>query len=137
MSSLIRQNLVLTVGKIVDDGNNFIVNDDLIFPKSGLENAFVVDAEPSGTSATGWMYVNNSFVAVPSVDEDFDEAGANAIRRQRNDKLLASDWTQVADSASRCDQAAWATYRQQLCDITKQTGFPKKVVWPTNPNGVI
>ena len=137
MSSLIRNNFVIKVGKIVDDGDKFIVDDDLIIPKSTLGDASVISEEPSGSSATGWMYINNSFVAAPSVDEDFDEAGANAIRRQRNDKLLASDWTQVADSASRCDQAAWATYRQQLCDITKQTGFPKKVVWPTNPNGVI
>lgn len=41
------------------------------------------------------------------------------IRIERNAKLIASDWTQVADSP--VDAAAWATYRQALRDITNQT----------------
>lgn len=53
------------------------------------------------------------------------------IRSKRNQLLTASDWTQVADAP--VDQAAWATYRQDLRDITEQTGFPTDVVWPTPP----
>ena len=53
------------------------------------------------------------------------------IRNERNQLLLASDWTQVADAP--VDKAAWATYRQALRDITVQEGFPHKVVWPTSP----
>jgi len=56
---------------------------------------------------------------------------ADIVRSKRNDKLSASDWTQVADAP--VDQTAWATYRQALRDITAQDGFPHSVVWPTKP----
>lgn len=52
-------------------------------------------------------------------------------RSQRNTLLLQSDWTQVADAP--VDQNAWAEYRQQLRDITVQSGYPFEVVWPTAP----
>ena len=60
-----------------------------------------------------------------------DEEVAGQVRAERNDLLSASDWTQVADAP--VDQAAWATYRQALRDITTQTGFPWTVTWPVAP----
>lgn len=60
-----------------------------------------------------------------------EEAKASAIRSERNEKLSASDWTQVDDAP--VDKAAWATYRQALRDITDQVGFPHTVEWPTKP----
>jgi hypothetical protein len=56
---------------------------------------------------------------------------AEQVRTERNQLLAASDWTQVADAP--VDQAAWATYRQALRDITTQTGFPENVTWPARP----
>jgi hypothetical protein len=53
------------------------------------------------------------------------------IRSNRNSLLIESDWTQVADAP--VDQTAWATYRQQLRDISFQAGFPWEVQWPTQP----
>jgi len=63
-------------------------------------------------------------------------AGANdrkaaEVRTERNSKLAATDWTQVADAP--VDQAAWATYRQALRDITAQADFPWTITWPTQP----
>lgn len=52
------------------------------------------------------------------------------IRIERNAKLIASDWTQVADAP--VDAAEWATYRQALRDITNQTN-PFNIVWPAVP----
>jgi hypothetical protein len=60
-----------------------------------------------------------------------DAEQAKAVRQQRGDKLKDSDWTQVADAP--VDQAAWATYRQSLRDVTAQSGFPWTVDWPTIP----
>ena len=57
---------------------------------------------------------------------------AAEARAQRNTLLAASDWTQVADAP--VDQAAWATYRQALRDITSQEGFPEAITWPVAPN---
>ena len=52
------------------------------------------------------------------------------IRIERNAKLIASDWTQVADAP--VDAAEWATYRQALRNITNQTN-PFNIVWPAVP----
>lgn len=54
------------------------------------------------------------------------------IRDHRNQLLLASDWTQVADAP--VDRAAWAEYRTQLRDLPNQPGFPYQVAWPFAPN---
>jgi hypothetical protein len=53
------------------------------------------------------------------------------VRNNRNTLLLRSDWTQVADAP--VDQAAWATYRQALRDVTSQSGFPWTITWPEMP----
>ena len=60
-----------------------------------------------------------------------NDAQAAQVRAARNEKLAASDWTQLADSTA--DKAAWATYRQALRDITAQAGFPWTVDWPVQP----
>jgi hypothetical protein len=58
------------------------------------------------------------------------EQAAN-VRNSRTEKLKDSDWTQIADSTA--DKAVWATYRQALRDVTKQSGFPWTITWPTQP----
>lgn len=58
------------------------------------------------------------------------EQGA-VVRADRDGRLAASDWTQVADSP--VDKAAWATYRQALRDVPAQAGFPWNVQWPVQP----
>jgi hypothetical protein len=60
-----------------------------------------------------------------------DAEQAKSVRTSRGDKLKDSDWTQVADAP--VDQAAWATYRQGLRDVTQQSGFPWTITWPTQP----
>jgi len=82
--------------------------------------------------------VNGVWVRVKSVVNKTDtqitadtESEAIQVRRDRNDLLSASDWTQVADAP--VDKAAWATYRQALRDVTSQTGFPWEVTWPSKP----
>lgn len=60
-----------------------------------------------------------------------DAEQAKAIRDQRNSKLAACDWTQLADSSA--DKPSWATYRQALRDVTAQAGFPWSVTWPVEP----
>jgi hypothetical protein len=53
------------------------------------------------------------------------------VRQQRNELLSACDWTQLPDSPA--DHEAWATYRQELRDVTEQAGFPWEVQWPETP----
>jgi hypothetical protein len=60
-----------------------------------------------------------------------DAEQAKAVRAQRGENLKDSDWTQVADAP--VNQAAWATYRQALRDISSQAGFPWTIEWPEQP----
>lgn len=60
-----------------------------------------------------------------------DAEQAESMRRERNTKLSACDWTQVADAP--VDNLAWAVYRQALRDVPNQVGFPWQVVWPNEP----
>lgn len=53
------------------------------------------------------------------------------VRKDRNQRLAESDWTQLADAPA--DKTAWATYRQGLRNISAQAGFPWQVTWPVQP----
>lgn len=52
------------------------------------------------------------------------------LRVERDRRLTASDWTQVADAP--VDQAAWAVYRQALRDLP-ETADLADPVWPEPP----
>ena len=60
-----------------------------------------------------------------------DANQAAQVRADRNSRLAECDWTQLADTPA--DKALWATYRQELRDVTSQAGFPWSVVWPVAP----
>ena len=53
------------------------------------------------------------------------------VRRERNERLTASDWTQVADAP--VDQAAWAAYRQSLRDLPSNYSGEGPIPWPVAP----
>ena len=56
----------------------------------------------------------------------------NQVREVRNAKLVETDWTQSRD-VTLTNDAAWATYRQALRDITDTYSDLDSVVWPTKP----
>jgi hypothetical protein len=60
-----------------------------------------------------------------------DAEQADIVRRERNEKLAACDWTQLSDSP--IVGFAWANYRQALRDVPAQEGFPWNVNWPVKP----
>jgi hypothetical protein len=78
-----------------------------------------------------WEQVWNVREMTSSEMQDLLSGQSNAVRQERNQKLLASDWTQVDDAP--VNKAAWATYRQALRDITSQSGFPLTVTFPDAP----
>ncbi len=92
------------------------------------------------------LYKNVDGVEVEYSAEDYAQAEIdkqyslqtilpNRIRDQRNKLLAKSDWTQFVDSPLTSEQKqAWALYRQELRDITNQTGFPTDVVFPEQPS---
>lgn len=110
-----------------------------------IENGVVVniaEAEAGFASEQGWVAAGEAVIGDLYADEVFTKydpttdpvataAKAEAVREERNNKLKNSDWTQVVDAP--VDQAAWATYRQELRDISKQSGFPWDITWPEKP----
>ena len=64
--------------------------------------------------------------------KDIDQA--KSVRSTRDTKLAESDWRVIkaAETATTLD-AAWATYRQALRDVTAQSGFPWTITWPDAP----
>lgn len=98
--------------------------------------------------------INNKIHFLDSVDHEYllpagcveiSEQDAEAIRineivpptaselRAKRDSLLAvCDWTQSRDIPD-ATAIAWQPYRQELRDLTKQSGFPGVIVWPISP----
>lgn len=68
----------------------------------------------------------------PFTDEDRATQDAYLVRRKRNILLSNTDWTQTPD-VPEATRTAWSTYRQELRDISLQSGFPSSVTWPTTP----
>jgi len=63
-----------------------------------------------------------------------DTEQAKSVRSTRDTKLAECDWRVIkaAETATTLD-AAWATYRQALRDVTAQSGFPWTITWPESP----
>jgi len=63
-----------------------------------------------------------------------DTEQAKSVRTTRDTKLAECDWRVIkaAETATTLD-AAWATYRQALRDVTAQSGFPWTITWPDAP----
>jgi hypothetical protein len=56
------------------------------------------------------------------------------VRQDRDQRLAACDWTQLADvKLDAQQQSDWKKYRQALRDVPSQGGFPWNVTWPTQP----
>lgn len=92
-----------------------------------VEESTPVFSQENGRWEQVWTVRNKSAEEIA----EQDAAQAAAVRAERNTKLSASDWTQVADAP--VDQAAWAVYRQALRSISAQEGFPWAVTWPSQP----
>lgn len=70
---------------------------------------------------------NDSVLEQQALDKAWVE-----LKRVRDGKLKAFDWTQVPDAP--VDSAAWAVYRQQLRDLPANTEDPREVTWPVPPS---
>ena len=70
----------------------------------------------------GWSYADGVFTA--PVDTTTDEERARNLRRQRDSKLSATDWTASTDITMTAEMT---TYRQALRDIPSQAGFPNTI----------
>lgn len=78
-------------------------------------------------------YNQQKWIDSRSNEEKYNIACSEAINK-RNNLLYASDWTQIPNNPlSPEKQQEWEQYRQQLRDITQQSGYPFNIIWPTQP----
>ena len=90
-------------------------------------------AQRDGVVEVNGQWFTHYIAAEPDAEGKaaMDAAQAQRVREDRNARLAACDWTQLPDAPVAA--AAWATYRQELRDVTAQAGFPWQVTWPTEP----
>jgi len=77
-----------------------------------------------------WVYTVKVAALTPEEKQARIDAQWANVRLERNRRLAACDWTQLPDSP--VDKTLWATYRQQLRDVTQQSD-PFNIVWPLDP----
>ena len=67
--------------------------------------------------------------------EDETRKAAAEVRAKRNKLLADSDKEILPDRCTKtsAEFKAWATYREELRDISEQEGFPFDVVFPEKP----
>ena len=78
---------------------------------------------------------NGDYEVVATYEHPSLEKEMSNLRFKRNALLLETDWTQNAD-VPQATKDKWATYRQELRDLTNGIDTAEKarnVTWPTKP----
>jgi len=122
-----------TLGKL-DKYQDFAVEADAVSHVTTY-GGFVVP-DPGG-SPSYWVVDEAAQTVVnDQAQADADDL-ANSwerLRRERNDLLAESDWTQSPDSPlDDDDKDDWATYRQELRDLPESVEDPANPSWPSAP----
>ena len=106
-----------------------LIECDAIYNIHYIENNIAIKIPPKP---------NNYFVFDYSIKKWIPNnvSAINEILNVRQQNLVACDWTQIPNGPlTEQQQQAWAVYRQELRDITTQSGYPFNVIWPTPPQG--
>ena len=100
---------------LLEDKNEHIILDQVYSDVRG----FQISRDAQGEIVVAW---SNSYMWVD-------------IRRERDARLAACDWTQFPDvNLSQEKKDAWNAYRQALRDLPASTADPTAVTWPVPPN---
>ena len=103
----------------------------------GLDPA---DTDTTTDNAAVLALIGTDFAAyVPPTQEELDTRAASHERSKRNELLETEIDPTVMNplrwgALSPEEQAALATYRQELLDVPQQAGFPKTHTWPNKPS---
>lgn len=132
MSAIVNEDLTAV---ILDDADNPTMM--LRLPNYDLETQKQFISK-SQAQAQAQRYVSRTDLMQPYVSPEEEASNllaekSEAMRATRNQLLTSCDWTQVADAP--IDKEAWATYRQELRDITAHANFPnlEEADWPVAP----
>lgn len=109
-----------------------LLNDEeIISIASNSENQYVKDGVIFDMPLKPNNFCTFDYVTKQWVDTRTNETQWVVIRTQRNQRLQATDWTQLADIPQET-KLLWEPYRQALRDVTAQLD-PFNIVWPVPP----
>ena len=100
-------------------------------PISGQLHRDLLDAQ-----SRGQMIVADGGGAPIAIDRPplTMEQAMSALRIERDQRLAASDWTQMPDAPlGDAARAAWRGYRQALRDLPETVTDPAAIAWPVAP----
>lgn len=99
----------------------------LTVPQGANTYSQVVSANPS-LELPAWSEIETEF------ETKKEKELLEPVRNVRNKLLAECDWTQVPDAPlTDLQKQSWATYRQELRDITDNFVDEKSLVWPVKP----
>jgi hypothetical protein len=114
-----------------------------------LESVYPVDGQSQYWDGSAWencgnkpnawsVWENANWVESSGLKENLEGLVLRQLKTHRSALLMATDWTQGADSPlSEEEKAEWATYRQVLRDFpanSPATTDITTVTWPTAPS---
>jgi hypothetical protein len=124
---ILKQSYVYVIEGIGNPSTHYVLNDELI--SYTQEQINLKANQPSLFS----KWSNETFQWIDSRTDEQKTLNAELVAKsKRNQLLMESDWTQLPD-VPLTNKDQWATYRQQLRDITEQSGYPFNVIWPDLP----
>ena len=110
-----------------EQGRQEVVQED--FPEFDV---FTEKVEEVVTETPSLVTLSYNIVPLTEEEQEFVLEGANnAYRRDRDNRLLMTDYIMFSDTAPPTQEML--DYRQALRDVPEQEGFPTNIVWPTKP----
>ena len=110
-----------------------------ILPDDCIDATDLDFPENFSTEYHRYVFENGSFrleTDAEITENDFpDEDYWNRLRRDRNQLLQETDWTQAIDSPlNDAQKQAWKTYRSTLRSLPENTIDPRNPTWPQKPS---
>ena len=99
----------------------------------GAETASPIGEDGRTADEAGLYFCLKTF-GYPLGDLKTDADYSAEAREKRNALIAETDYLVMPDyPLDDNKKAAILSYRQELRDITKQSGFPRQVIWPEKP----
>jgi len=132
----------------------YMPNGEIVMAGECPDSVLPLQQFPGATIAEGFVQIGQNYrnddgqicniPSSPGIGYKFDYSAKQWVldvnvldenaRSTRAKLLVNSDWTQIPNGPLTIEvQQEWASYRQQLRDVTEQSGYPVNIIWPTPP----
>lgn len=113
----------MEIQTVKETEGGYLVNGTMSVPKAEGNRHYAMVKE--------WLDAGNT-PEPQFTEEELFEQKASEVRAQRNALLAECDFILMPDFPLN-DKSMWEQYRQDLRDVTEQSGYPDVVIWPEKP----